>query len=63
MYTCHPKKIFPFEKEQNKCFIFLDLKVIRENNTFTYSVYRKQSFSGVYMNFDSYMFNLVELSV
>ena len=46
---------FTFEKEQNNCFIFLDVKVIREDNAFTISVYRKPSFSGVYTHFDSYM--------
>ena len=55
MNTCHPKMKFTFEKEQNKCFNFLDVKVIRENNVFTTSVYCKPSFSGVYMHFDSYM--------
>ena len=46
---------FTFEKEQNNCFSFLDVKVIREDNGFTTSVYRKPSFSGVYTHFDSYM--------
>ena len=55
MNTCHPKMKFTFEKEQNNCFNFLDVKVIREDNVFTTSVYRKPSFSGVYTHFDSYM--------
>ena len=45
---------FTFEKEENNCFNFLDVKGIRENNVFTTSVYRKLSFSGVYTYFDSY---------
>ena len=53
--TCHPKMKFRFEKEQNNCFNFLDVKVIRKNNVFTTSVYRKPSFSCVYTHFDSYM--------
>ena len=36
-------------------FQFLGVKVIREDNVFTTSVYRKPSFSGVYTHFDSYM--------
>ena len=52
--TCHPKMKFTFEKEQNNFFNFLDVKVIREDNVFTTSVYRKPSFSGVYTQFDSY---------
>ena len=46
---------FTFEKEQNKCFNFLDVKVVRESNVFTISAYRKSSFNGVYTHFDSYM--------
>ena len=53
MNNCHPKMKFTFEKEQKNCFNFLPVKVIREDNVFTTSVYRKSSFSGVYTNFDS----------
>ena len=64
MNTCHPKMKFTFKKEQNNCFNFFDVKVIREDNVFTTSVYRKPSFSGVYTHFDScmpmnYKFSLV----
>ena len=55
MNTCHPKLKFTFGKEQNSCFNFLDVKVIRQDNVFTTSVYRKPSFTGVYKHFDSYM--------
>ena len=55
MNICHPKMKFTLEKEQNNCFNFLDVKVIREDNVFTTSVYRKLSFSSVYTHFDSYM--------
>ena len=40
---------------RNNCFNFLDVKVIREDNIFTTSVYRKPAFSGVYTHFDSHM--------
>ena len=46
---------FTFAKEQNKCFNFLDVKVVRKSNVFTTSVYHQPSFSGVYTHFDSYM--------
>ena len=55
MNTCHPKIKFTFEKEQKNCLNFLYVKVIREDNFFTTSVYRAPSFSGVYTYFDSYM--------
>ena len=52
MNTCDPKIKFTFENEQDKCFNFLDVKVSRENNVFTTSVYRNSTFSGVYTHFD-----------
>ena len=55
MSTCHPKKKFTFEKEQNKCFNFLDVNVFRENNVSTTSVDRKLPVRCVYTRFDSYM--------
>ena len=55
MNTGHPKMKFTFEKDKNNCFNFLDVKVIREDNVFTTSVYRKLSFSDVYTHFDSFM--------
>ena len=45
--TCHPNMKFIFEKEHNKCFNLLNVKVIRENNDFTTLVYHKPSVSGV----------------
>ena len=68
MNACHPNMKFTFEKEQNKFFNFLDVKVIRENNVFTTSVYRKPSFNRVSTHFDSYMplnysFSLVSIII
>ena len=34
---------------------FLDIKIIRELNSFSTSVYRKPTFSGVFTNFDSFI--------
>ena len=34
---------------------FLDVQIIRENKTFTTSVYRKLTFSGVYTHFGGYL--------
>ena len=33
---------------------FLDVQIIREDKTFTTSVYRKPTFSGVYTHFESF---------
>ena len=34
---------------------FLDIAIIHEDKTFTTSVYRKPTFSGVYTHFDSFL--------
>ena len=37
---------------------FLDVQIIREDETFTTSVYRKPAFRGVYTHFDSFFYHL-----
>ena len=44
---------FSFETENNNSFSFLDAKICREKDKFTKSVFRKDTFSGVYTNFSS----------
>ena len=52
----HPSIKFAFEVEKkNNNFSFLDVKICRENNKFTTSVFRKLTFSGVFTNFDSFI--------
>ena len=43
--------------EMNNSLSFLDIKIVRENNIFTISVYRKLTFSGVFTNFESFIPN------
>ena len=45
----HPNIKFIFEHEYDHSFLFLDLKICRENNKFTTSVY------GVFTNFKSFI--------
>ena len=45
---------FTIEREKQNRMSFLDIAIIRENKTFTTSVYRKPTFSGVYTHFDSF---------
>ena len=40
---------------QTNCMSFLDIKITRELNSFSTSVYRKPTFSGVFTNFDSFI--------
>ena len=46
---------FTFEVEQNNSFSFLDVKICRENDRFTTSIYTKPTFSGVFTPFDSFI--------
>ena len=50
----HSNITFTFEVEKNN-FSFLDVKICRENNKFTTSVFRKPTFSGVFTKFDSFI--------
>ena len=45
---------FTIEREKQNRMSFLDIAIICEDKTFTTSVYRKPTFSGVYTHFDSF---------
>ena len=51
----HPNIKFTYEMEVNNTLPFLDVSVFRENDKFSSSVHRKDTFSGVYTNFRSFM--------
>ena len=53
----HANIKFTSETEMNNSLSFLDIKIVRENNKFTTSVYRKPTFSGVFTNFESFIPN------
>ena len=46
---------FSFETEKDHSFSFLEFKICREKEKFTISVFRKDTFSGVYTNFSSFV--------
>ena len=46
---------FTFELENNNILAFLDVNVYRDANKFSSTVHRKDTFSGVYSNFRSFM--------
>ena len=56
MSTRHKNSKFKFDLEQNNSPSFLDVKVIRGSKGFPTSVFRKATFSGVFTNFDSLIF-------
>ena len=51
----HKNMKFPIETEINASLSFLDVKILRENDKFVTSVFRKETFSGVYTNFISFI--------
>ena len=51
----HPNIESTFEVEKSNNFSFLDVKICRENNKFTTSVFRKRTYRGVCTNFDSFI--------
>ena len=51
----HPNIKFTSEIEENNCMSFLDIKITRELNSFSTSVYCKPTFSGVFTNFGSFI--------
>ena len=46
---------FTFEIEEKNSISFLDIKIRRVNNSFSTSMYGKVRFSGVFMNFKSFI--------
>ena len=51
----HKNMKFSIETEINGSLSFPDVKIFRENNKFVTSVFRKETFSGVYTNFTSFI--------
>ena len=46
---------FTVETEQNNKLLFLNVKIICEQTKFITSVYRKSTFSDVYIHYDSFL--------
>ena len=46
---------FSFETEKDHSFFFPGIKICRQKDKFTKSVFRKDTFSGVYTNFNSFV--------
>ena len=51
----HDNMSFTIELEEQNRMSFLDVQIIRDDKTFTTSVYRKPTFGGVYKHFDSFL--------
>ena len=51
----HPNISFTYEIEKDNVLPFLDVNVYREEDKFSSTVHRKDTFSGVYTNFQSFL--------
>ena len=51
----HPNIRFTYEEENDNVLPFLDVNVYRDADKFSSTVHRKDTFSGVYTNFKSFM--------
>ena len=56
MNTRHKNLKFTFDFELNDSLSFLDVKITRGSKGFCTSAYRKNTFSGVFTNLDSFIF-------
>ena len=56
MNTRHKNLKFTFDFEQNNSLSVLDVQITRGSKGFSTSVFRKTTFSGVFTNFDSFIF-------
>ena len=51
----HPNINFTFEIEENNRLPFLDVNVFRDSEKFSSSVHRKDTFSGVFTNYEAFI--------
>ena len=63
MNSKHISMKFTSENENSNCFSFLDVKITRCNEGFSTSVFRKPTFSGVFTNFDSFIFHSYKIGL
>ena len=58
MNSRHRSIKFTFEEEQDDKISFLDISITRVGNELQTSLFRKTTFSGVYLNFNSHLPNM-----
>ena len=59
----HKNINFTYEKESNDSLPFLDILILSSENGFKTSVYHKQTFSGVYSNFNSFIYDQYKIGL
>ena len=55
MNSRHQNIRFTVEEEENGSLSFLDIKITRNGDKLMTSIHRKKTFSGVYLNYDSFL--------
>ena len=55
MNSCHTNIQFTHEEESNNKISFLDVYATRMNNKLVTSLNRKKTFTGAYMNYNSFL--------
>ena len=59
----HKNIKFTYDKENNNSLPFLDILISRSENGFKTSIYHKPTFSGVYSNFNSFIYNQYKIGL
>ena len=60
MNSPHSNMQFTCEEELNDKILLLDIPITRSNNKLVTSLYRKKTFSGAYMNYNSFFTNKLQ---
>ena len=63
LHLKHEHIKFTYEKESNNSLPFLDILIARLENGFKTSVYHKLTFSGVYSNFNSFIYDQYKIGL
>ena len=63
MNSKHRNIKFTFETEDSNNFSFLDVKITRQNKRFVTSIFRKATFSRVFTNYDSFIFDTCKIGL
>ena len=63
MNSKHKNIKFTFETEDSNNFSFLKAKMTRKNKRFVTSILREATFSGVYINYDSFILETYKIGL
>ena len=63
MNSKHKKIKYTFKTEDSNNFSFLDIKITHKNKGFVTSIFCKATFSGVFINYDSFIFDTYKIGL